>query len=79
MIDCYGSYHDVPSTDKLQPRLEDGDVHDVNEVAQVVGQQPVVNIFCRLVGKGPADWDEPHVPVPGQAHQHHPQHVHQVW
>lgn len=74
-----GSYHDVPSTDKLQPRLKDGDVQDVNEVAQVVGQQPVVNILWSLVGKGPAHWDEPHVPVPGQADQHHPQHVHQVW
>lgn len=75
---CCGSHHDVPSTDKLQPRLEDGDVHDVNEVTQVIGQKPVVNVLWSLAGKGPADWDEPHVPVPRQAYQHHPQHVHQV-
>lgn len=59
------THHYVPSPNKLEPRLEDGDVQDVNEVTQVVGQQPVVNVVGRLVGEGPADWDEPHIPVPG--------------
>lgn len=72
------THHDVSSANELQTRLEDGDVQDVNEVAQVVGQQPVVNIVRRLVGEGPAHGDEPHVPVPREGNQEHPQHVHQV-
>lgn len=63
------THHYVPSTDKLQPRLEDGDVQNVNEVTQVVGQQPVINVVWSLVGEGPADWDEPCIPVPGQRDQ----------
>lgn len=70
------THHYVPSTDKLQARLEDGDVQDVNEVTQVVGQQPVINVVWSLVGEGPAHWDEPRVPVPRQSDQKHPQHVH---
>lgn len=73
------THHYVPSPHKLEPRLEDGDVQDVNEVTQVVGQQPVVNVVWSLVGEGPADWDEPRVPVPRQGDQQHPQHVHQIW
>lgn len=72
------THHDVPAADKLQARLEDGDVQDVNEVAQVVGEEPVVNVAWRLVGKGPAHRDEPGVPVPRQGDQQHPQNVHQV-
>lgn len=58
------AHHDVPTTDKLQPRLEDSDVQDVNEVTQVVGQEPVVDVVRGLVGKGPADRYEPGIPVP---------------
>lgn len=58
------THHDVPSTNELESWLENGDVQDVNEVTQVVGQQPVVNVVWSLVGEGPADWDEPCVPVP---------------
>lgn len=66
----------VTSTDKLQAWLKDGDIQDVNKVTEVVGQQPVVNIIWGLVGEGPANWDEPHIPVPGETHQEHPQDIH---
>lgn len=71
-------HHYVSSTDELQARLEDGHVQDVDEVTQVVGQQPVVNVVGGLVGEGPAHRDEPSVPVPRKRDQKHPQHVHQV-
>lgn len=73
------SHHYVPSMNKLQPRLEDGDVQNVNEVTEVVGQQPIINVVWRLVGKGPANWDEPHIPIPCQTDQQHPQHIQEVW
>lgn len=69
------THHYVPSTNKLQARLEDADVQDVNEVTQVVSQQPVANIVWSLVGEGAAHWDEPHVPVPRQRDQKHPQDI----
>lgn len=64
--------------DKLQARLKNSDVQDVDEVTQVVGHQPVVDVLRCLVGERPADRDEPHVPVPGQRNQEHPQNVHDV-
>lgn len=70
--------HNVPPADELQPGLEDEDVGDVDEVAGVVGQQPQVEVFSGLVGKRPADWDQPHVPVPRRHHAEQPDHVDQV-
>lgn len=69
-------HHYVSSTNKLQAWLENRDVQDVNKVTQVVGHQPVVDITRSLIGEGPADWDEPNVPVPGQGNQEHPKHIH---
>lgn len=70
--------HDVSSTDKLQPRLENDHVQDVDEVAGVVGQQPQMDILRCLVGKRPPDRDQPHVPVPGCHHAEEPDHVDQI-
>lgn len=70
--------HNVPPTDELQPWLEDQDVDDVDEVAGVVGQQPQVDVFGRLVGKRPAHGDQPHVPVPRCHHQEEPQDVDEI-
>lgn len=70
--------HDVAPTDELQPWLEDQDVDDVDEVAGVVGQQPQVDVFGRLVGKRPAHGDQPHVPVPCCHHQEEPEDVDEI-
>lgn len=70
--------HNVAPTDELQPRLEDQDVDDVDEVAGVVGQQPQVDVFGRLVGKRPAHGDQPHVPVPRRHHQEEPEDVDEI-
>ena len=79
---CYWSagdpHHDVPAPDELQAGLEDQDIQDVDGVAQVVGQQPQVDVAGGLVGEGPAHRDQPHVPVPGHGDEEQPQHVHQV-
>lgn len=71
--------HDVSSADELESGLEHEDVGDVDEVAAVVGQQPQVDVLLGLVGKGPADRDQPHVPVPRRHHKEEPDDVDQIW
>lgn len=70
--------HDVSSADELQSGLEDQDVGDVDEVAGVVGQQPQVDVLWGLVGKRPADGDQPHVPVPRRHNEEEPDDVDQI-
>lgn len=70
--------HDVSPADELQSGLEDEDVGDVDEVAGVVGQQPQVDVFGGLVGKRPADGDQPHVPVPCRHDDEQPDHIDQI-
>ena len=72
------THNDVPASDKLQAHLEHGDVQEVDEVAQVIHQQPEVDVARRLIGEGPAHGNQPAVPVPGQHHEEEPQDVHQV-
>lgn len=66
------THYDVSSSDELQAGLKDNDVQQVDEVTQVVHEQPVVDIGRRLVGEGPADGDQPAVPVPGQDNKEQP-------
>lgn len=66
------THYDVSSSDELQAGLKDNDVQQVDEVTQVVHEQPVVDIGWRLVGEGPADGDQPAVPVPGQNNKEQP-------
>ena len=72
------THNDVPASDKLQAHLEHGDVQEVDEVTQVIHQQPEVDVVQRLIGEGPAHGNQPAVPVPGQHHEEQPQDVHQV-
>lgn len=72
------THNDVPSFDKLQAYLEHRDVQEVDEVAQVIHQQPEVDVVWRLVGKGPTHRNQPAVPAPGHDHKEQPQDVHQV-
>lgn len=73
------THNDVPAFDKLQAHLEHGDVQEVDEVAQVIHEEPEVDVVCPLVREGPAHRDQPAVPVPGQHHKEQPQDVHEVW
>lgn len=77
-MQCPATHDDVSSLHELQPGLKDEDVQQVNEVTQVVHQQPVVDVCCSLVGESPADRDQPAVPVPGHDNEEQPQHVHQI-
>ena len=72
------THNDVPASDKLQTQLEHGDVQEVDEVTQVIHQQPEVDVVRHLVGEGPAHGNQPAVPVPGQHHEEQPQDVHQA-
>jgi len=63
---------------ELQPGLKDEDVQQIDEVAEVVHEQPAVDVCRRLVGESPADGDQPAVPVPGDDNEEQPQHVHKI-
>lgn len=77
-MQCPATHDDVSSLHELQPGLKDEDVQQVDEVTQVVHQQPAVDVCCSLVGESPADRDQPAVPVPGHDNEEQPQHVHQI-
>lgn len=70
-----GAHNDVPASDELQAHLEHGDVQEVDEVAQVIHQQPEVDVVCVWIGR-PSARDQPAAPVPGQHHREQPQDVH---
>lgn len=70
--------HNVSSADELQSGLEDEEVCDVDEVAGVVHHQPQVDVFRGLVGKCPADRDQPHVPVPRSHNKEQPHHIDEI-
>lgn len=72
------THYYVSPPHKLQAGLKNDDVQQVDEVAEVVHEQPEVDVGWRLVGEGPADGDQPAVPVPGQDNEEEPQHIHQV-
>lgn len=38
-----------------------------------------MDVVGGLIGEGPANGDEPDVPVPGARHKEQPQYVNQVW
>ncbi len=67
--------HNVSSTDELQSGLKDEDVSDVDEVTGVVSHQPQVDVLWSLVGKRPADGNQPHVPVPCRHNNEQPEYV----
>lgn len=72
------THNNVPSFDKLQAYLEHGDVQEVDEVTEVIHQQPEVDVAWRLIREGPTHRNQPAVPVPGHHHEEQPQDVHQV-
>lgn len=77
-MQCPATHDDVSPLNELQPGLKDEDVQQINEVAEVVHQQPVVDVCWSLVGESPADRDQPAVPVPGHDNEEQPQHIHQI-
>lgn len=77
-MQCPATHNDVSPLHKLQPGLKDEDVQQINEITEVVHQQPVVDVCWSLVGESPADRDQPAIPVPGHDNEEQPQHIHQI-
>lgn len=77
-MQCPATHDDVSPLHELQPGLKDEDVQQINEVTEVIHQQPVVDVCWSLVGESPADRDQPAIPVPGHDNEEQPQHVHQI-
>lgn len=60
---CGISYYYVPCFAKLQPRLPDDDVYDVDHIGNDVKYDPVVVVLWSLVGKHQPYWGKPRIVV----------------
>ena len=64
---------------EAEPGLEDDDVDEIDEVADVVSDEPVAPVALRLVGEDGPQRDDGAVVHVGQHHHEQPRHVQLTW